>query len=265
MRSRRLVQSTLIGVAMAAPVASIAAQSSGNVELGLFGQYTRTDDAWPTDNGPGGGGRLGWFLTKRWQLEGDVGLSSFNNQAPRPSGSSSMQTFTGQVNYGIPFGLGGMTHQLLLEAGAGAQRFAGHNDFTVPLGGGFRFMLTDAIALRLDGLVQYVENPTAATFDFPVTPGINSKAARSTNVEIRAGLSWIFGNSKPAPPPPPPPPAPTPAPPPRPAPPRPAPPPPPPAPEDRSGIIRDSIAAVVPRARDARGEGVLRFRPIESA
>ena len=152
----------------------------------------------------------------------------------RPSPVSSITEFH--------LGMGGRTHQFLLEAGAGGERFAGHTDFTVPLGGGFRFMLSDAIALRIDGIVEYVENPTAATFGFPPTVGVNERAARSTNVEMRAGFSWILGNSKPAPPPPPPAPAPAPrqeAPPPR----REAPPPPPAAP-DRSGIIRDSLAAV---------------------
>src|SRR5206468_9813623 len=42
-----------------------------------------------------------------------------------------------------------------------------------------------------------------ATFGFPVVVGVNEKAARSTNLELRAGLSFLLGNSHPAPPPPP--------------------------------------------------------------
>src|SRR5262249_4868391 len=137
MQSRRLLKPLMLGIAAAIPAGTLTAQSQGNAELGVFWQYTVVDGAWHTDNGFGGGGRAGWFMTRRWQLEGDVGFSSFNNQAPRASGSSSMQTYTAQINYGIPFGLNGLTHQFLLEAGAGAERFAGHNDFTVPLGAGF--------------------------------------------------------------------------------------------------------------------------------
>jgi peptidoglycan-associated lipoprotein len=222
----------------------VQAQSSGNVELGGFAQYTHTDAAWHVKNGIGGGGRLGVFLSPRWELEATAGVSSFDNQAPRPAGSSSNQTFTGQINYNIPFGLGGRTHQLLLEAGAGDQRFASHNDFTVPLGGGLRFMLSDLLALRFDGIVQYVANPTASGFGFPASIGVTPAAARSTNVEVRAGLSFLFGNRK-APPPPPAPPIAS-APPPR----REPPPPPtrvaPPPPQPN----RDSIAAA-DRARDA--------------
>ena len=46
-------------------------------------------------------------------------LSTFTNEAPRAGGNSSMQTFDGQINFNLPFGIGGKTHRLLLEAGVG--------------------------------------------------------------------------------------------------------------------------------------------------
>jgi peptidoglycan-associated lipoprotein len=196
MAKHRLFAAALAGLVVAAPV---AAQKGGTVEVGGFGQYTIADGAWHVKNGWGAGGRLGAFLNSRWELEGTASFSSFTNEAPRASGSSTMQTFNGQINYNLPFGLGGRTHHLILEAGAGAQRFASHTDFSVPLGGGFRFGLSDALALRLDGIVEYVENPTAATFGFPPVIGVNEEAARSTNVELRVGLSFLLGNRKPAP------------------------------------------------------------------
>jgi peptidoglycan-associated lipoprotein len=249
MHPRRLLIVVFAGSVVAGSSGGLAAQSPGNVEIGGFGQFTRTDAAWQVKNGWGGGGRLGVFLTSHLELEAAASFSSFTNEPPRAAGSSSEQTFNGQFTYNIPFGAGGHTHHLLLEAGAGAQRFASHNDFSVPLGGGLRIGLSDAVALRFDGIVEYVENPTAATFNFPVGAAVNPKAARSTNLELRAGLSFMLGNHKP-----PPPPAPTPvavAPPPQ----REAPPPPPtrqepPPPPDRSGIVRDSLAAVS-RAREA--------------
>jgi peptidoglycan-associated lipoprotein len=233
---RLLIAVAASAIAITLPSAA-SAQKGGNVEVGGFGQWTRVDDAWHVKDGIGFGGRLGVFLTRHWELEATAATSSFTNESPRPSGSSTNQTFTGQINLNIPFG----PHSLLLEAGAGGQRFAGHSDFTVPLGGGVRFMLGDVAALRFDGIVQFVENPTASTFDFPVVTGVNPTAARSTNVELRAGLSFLLGNRKPAPPPAPEPPRQvTQAPPPRTEP----PPPPtrvaPPAPT----VNRDSIAAV---------------------
>ena len=211
MHARFLLKAGLLGAVFAAP---LAAQRGGTVEIGGFGQYTIVDDAWHVKNGPGGGGRLGVFLTPRWELEATAAFSSFDNEAPRASGSSSNQTFDGQINYNLPFGMGGRTHQFLLEIGAGAQRFASHSDFSVPMGAGLRFNVADAVALRFDGIVAYVENPTAATFGFPQVVGVNPQAARSTNVEIRAGLSFLLGNRKEAPPPPPPPAQPRPTPPP---------------------------------------------------
>lgn len=251
MRPQRLLVIAVVAGSVAGGFGGrLAAQSGGNVEIGGFGQFTRTDAAWRVKNGYGGGGRIGVFLTRHWELEADVGVATFTNEAPRASGNSTNQTLTGQLTYNIPFGLGGRTHQLLLEAGAGGERFADHSDFTVPLGGGLRFMLGDIVALRFDGIVQYVENPTASTFGFPVTVGVNRTAARSSNVEIRAGLSFLLGNGKAAPPPPPPVVATAPPPAPRQEPPPPRREPPPPAAPDRSGIIRDSLAAVN-RAREA--------------
>jgi peptidoglycan-associated lipoprotein len=196
MSTRRLLIAGL-SLAIAGPA---YAQSAGNVELGGFGQFVRTDRAWHTQNGWGAGGRLGVFLTKRWELEGTVGFVTADNEPPRAAGTSTGTTFTGQINYNIPFGMGGRTHSLILEAGAGGEKFAGHTDFTIPLGGGIRWSLSDALALRFDGIVQYVENPTASTFDFPLVIGRNPTAARSSNVELRLGLSYLFGASKPAPP-----------------------------------------------------------------
>jgi len=231
----------VLAAAVAAVPARLVAQKAGTVELGGFGQWTKVDDAWRVNNGIGAGGRLGVFLASHWQLEGTIGVSSFENHAPRAAGHSSNQEFTGQINFNLPFGLGGHTHQFLLEAGAGGQRFASHTDFTVPLGAGFRFNLNDFVALRFDGVVQYVENPTASTFGFPPVVGVNETAARSTNVDLRAGLSFMLGNRKPAPPPAQPVVATAP---PQRAPERPTPQPTQAAAPDRSGIIRDSLAAV---------------------
>ena len=239
----RLLKSALMGAVFAAP---LAAQHAGSVELGGFGQYTIVDNAWHVKNGFGAGGRLGVFLNQRWEIEAAAGFSSFTNESPRATGSSSNQTFNGQINYNLPFGMGGRTHQFLLELGAGAQRFASHSDFSVPMGAGFRFSLSDVLALRFDGIVEYVENPTASTFGFPPVLGVNSQAARSTNVELRAGLSFLLGNRKPAPPPP----APQPQPRPTPPPPRVEPTPPPARIDTTPKVNTDSIEAVN-RAREA--------------
>jgi peptidoglycan-associated lipoprotein len=183
---------------------TLAAQKAGSVEIGGFGQFTRADAAWHVKNGYGLGGRLGVFFTPRWELEADASFSTFKTEAPRTAGNISQQTYAARLTYGIPFGTGGRTHHFLLGAGVGGQRFDSHNDFSVSPGAGFRFMLADAVSLRLDGLLEYVENPKAAGFGFLPVVGVNEAAARSTNLEIRVGLSFLTGYGKPAAPPPPP-------------------------------------------------------------
>jgi peptidoglycan-associated lipoprotein len=199
MNRRRLYVAGFVGFVLAGPV---AAQNTGNVEVGGFGQYTRADDAWHVKSGFGVGGRAGVFVTRRISLEADLSISTFNNQAPRAAGNTQQQTFAGRIMYGIPFGWKSKTNQLIFGGGVGGQRFAGHTDFSVSPDVGLRFVWWDHIALRFDGLIEYVENPTAATFGFPPVIGVNNSAARSTNTEIRGGLSFLLGKAAPPPPPP---------------------------------------------------------------
>src|SRR5215467_9069949 len=115
MRIQRLAVASIVLTLVSSVEA--AAQKLGTTEIGVFGQFTRADEAWHTDDGFGFGGRLGIFLNRRWELEGTFSTSSFNNQAPRVAGSSSVQTFNGQLNFNLPFGLGGQTHDLIFEGG----------------------------------------------------------------------------------------------------------------------------------------------------
>ncbi|HEY9225687.1 MAG TPA: outer membrane beta-barrel protein, partial [Gemmatimonadaceae bacterium] len=161
-----------LGFAVALP-AALLAQGTGSVELGGFGQFTRADGAWRVSNGFGLGGRVGFHFMPRLALEADASFSTFDNKAPRPDGSTEQSTFAGRIMYSIPFGMGGRMHQFMMGAGAGGQRFGGHNDFSFSPDVGLRFTLPGAIALRFDGVLEYVENPTAATFGFPPVIGVN--------------------------------------------------------------------------------------------
>ena len=62
-----------------------AAQSAGGVEVGGFGQFTRADDAWRVKNGFGLGGRIGYFLTSRWELEADASFATSSNSLAESS------------------------------------------------------------------------------------------------------------------------------------------------------------------------------------
>lgn len=212
--------------------APAAAQHAGVVELGGFGQFTNTSQSGLSSTGWGGGGRLGVFLGRRWELEADGAGTSFNS-ATAGGPSATLATYTGQLDYGIPFGSQTHIRELLIEAGAGAARSGGVSNLAVPLGGGLRLMFNDVFGLRFDALADIIHSSST----------VANASSSSTNLEIRGGLSFLLGNHTPAPPPP----APvvtTQAEPRRPAPEPPHAPPPPP--HDN----RDSLAAVN-RARDA--------------
>lgn len=193
MRRQRMVVAGLV-IFAAVP---LGAQQAGSVEIGGFGQFVRPDYAWHVKDGlVAGGGRIGVFFTPRWQLEGDASVSTFTNKAPRPSGSTSQQTFAARLNFNIPFGSDSRTNHLIAGIGVGGQRFDGTSDFSFSPGAGVRFMLGPAVALRLDGLVEWVENRKAPTLEFPTGVGVNEHAARSTNLEIRVGFSLLTGYEK---------------------------------------------------------------------
>ncbi len=178
------------------------AQKQGSVELGGFGQFTIMDTPWALKNGFGVGGRIGYFVTPRWELEADLAMSSLGVEAPRlGSGTKSYQTYAGRLTYNLPWN----GNQILLEAGFGGETVDGGRDFSLSPGLGYRWNLNNTVALRFDGLVEYVENPADERFAFPAGPnGTNKNAARSANVELRAGLSFNLGSETAAPPPPPP-------------------------------------------------------------
>src|SRR5215203_5171013 len=68
---------------------------------------------WNLANGIGGGARAGYFVTPRWQIEGDGSYAALdvddenaNGSGERPLGDDSYNysTFAARLNYNIPFG-----------------------------------------------------------------------------------------------------------------------------------------------------------------
>ena len=87
----------------------------------------------------------------------------------------SNQTYTGQINYNIPFGFGGRTPD---AAGGwcGRERFASHTDFTMPSAADSAHADRRRRA-RFDGIVQFVENPTRGDVRLSLVPGVNRPRA----------------------------------------------------------------------------------------
>jgi peptidoglycan-associated lipoprotein len=183
----------------------LAAPLPGTVEVGAFGQWTRFDDnagnggsAIPK-NGIGYGGRVGVFLADpKWELEGDGYYSPQSNRstagtaATRPADVNA-HAFAMRLLYNMPLG-NMMGHQSQFILGGGATRTsyrfeggnAGDNNYTYNFGAtgdvGLRLGVANRVALRLDGVVDYM--PT-------------HKPSGNLNLHARAGLSLLLGGAQP--------------------------------------------------------------------
>ena len=233
MKSSGLTGSTLAALVAAlcfgapAVAQAPAGPTAGTIEIGGFGQWTAFDEnagrpGVVPEDGFGFGGRLGFFLTPRLQLEGDGWYSPQDRDLDESfccTGERATQVrASGQglrLNYNVPLGLVGGASQLVIGAGAVRTNYAfeGGNaaDSAITSYGGsglvgLRMGLARWLAARVDGVADYM-------------PGHDPEA--NLNLHARAGLSLLLGGARTAPviPPPPPPPPPPLAPPP-PAPPR---------------------------------------------
>jgi peptidoglycan-associated lipoprotein len=161
----------------------------GMIELGAFAQYTHFDEnapGPPEDDGIGFGGRVGVFLSDvHWQLEADGQLTpglDWDQQAF--AGDLDFQTWAVRMNYNIPImaksqfilGLGGV------RSNYSADTEDTNRSFTYNYGvsglAGLRFGITNRVALRVDGLVEYM----------PDTENLNLAA--------RGGLSLLVGGAR---------------------------------------------------------------------
>lgn len=187
---------------LAAPVAG---QKPAAVEIGGFGQWTRFDEnagranATPED-GLGYGGRLGVFVYRNWQVEADGYYSPQDRELteqfcclglfPDEVNASALAL---RLNYNVPLGAGRRSHFIL---GAGPVRtnyaFEGAtspDSSTSSYGAsglaGLRMRVAGPLALRVDGVVDYMPNHE---------PDANM------NLHLRAGLSLLLGGAaRPAP------------------------------------------------------------------
>lgn len=195
--------------------APAVAQEKGTIELGAFVKYTRYDKSFGTsskrENSYGGGGRLGYFLSSKWELELDGSVNATDVK----------QFFTGFVSTALiyaPFHLRLNFNQKLGDGpftwilGAGpaynryGKRVVGEPGFRPAAGGGsdwgvgaltgVRAMLTNWLAFRLDGTLDYVPSPNNGK-DVVITQAQGIQAASppssNTNLGVQAGLSLMLG------------------------------------------------------------------------
>jgi len=159
----------------------------GTLELKAFGSYNHYDSKFGFDHGfsssIGYGGGAGVFLTPNWEVEGDgsyVNPKTTVGSVPYANGNFSLR-----LDYNIP-----VWSRSQFIIGAGAVRSSFHRSDNVTPAAfssyafgpeglvGFRLGLANRIALRIDGVADYVMG------DF-----------KTTNLSARAGLSFMLGGA----------------------------------------------------------------------
>lgn len=176
MRSFRALVSLSILSLVAAN--SIAAQTRSRFELGTFGGYTFFDSVEPFDNAAGGGALFSFYILRRFSLEGEASFATTEDTA----GSQSVYLpIRARVLYSQPL-IG--ASQLL--AGTGFVQNAYLRDVDgVDYGAsgliGIQLPVGRAIALRVDGVVDYMPQSIIAEVD------------ESWHFALRAGVAVGLG------------------------------------------------------------------------
>jgi len=164
----------------------------GMLEIGAFGQYTHFDDNAPglPKDGIGYGGRIGVFLSDpHWELEGDGQVTPDRERDPLPPvgfnrNDITYSSFALRMLYNIPVA---NRVQFLLGAGGVRSNYSSPTtntdrqfQFNYGVSGdvGLRFGVTNRVALRVDGIADYM------------------KDTKNLNLIGRAGLSLLFGGAR---------------------------------------------------------------------
>jgi outer membrane protein OmpA-like peptidoglycan-associated protein len=171
----------LAAVALSAP---LAAQERGTIEFGGFASAGTFDNAIGLKTGYGGGGRIGAFLTPRLSLE----FEDAEMRATRPNGLRDVNVglLSGRLT-GVPFRSGKLS--LLLGGGAGVSTETNFlHSYGVDVLGGAKVALSPNVALRLDGVWDFLANNSWRSYQsvrFGVTMYRNPWHRTETRYETR--------------------------------------------------------------------------------
>jgi peptidoglycan-associated lipoprotein len=183
MHTRRLAVGAIAASVFLA--SSIAAQQPGTVELGGYGSYTRFGDEASAESRGGTGGRIGIFVTPRLSLEGEAGYT-YTDFTGSTGGRIWYSPLSLRAVWHVP---AGSRAALLLGAGVTRGHFY-YADESYDAGpsalAGVRLSLTDWLALRVDGVADWMLDPR--TLHLGARSGL-SLLARAPQREAEAGAS----------------------------------------------------------------------------
>jgi len=162
----------------------------GDWELGLYGGFGWLDDYGPLspDNGLLFGGRVGYFFTSNWSIEGSCQRLESETDAAGDDQDFTLDSVRLNALYTFR---PGMRLRPFLTLGLGsemadAEDLGDSTDPGVNLGGGLRLNMTRHFNLRFDG--RYVGTDVSEE-------GIDDW---QNNIEATVGASWLFGGGPPA-------------------------------------------------------------------
>lgn len=181
---------TLTTAVVIAAVAAVPAQAQGGFEFGGFGSYTQFDTSLALKERAGAGARLTLISGYGWStfiLEAEGGYSE------QQVGLATVKYIPARARllYALPLG---STASILLGGGGVRNDYSDDtqraNDWGYTALAGLRVKLGSFMSLRLDAVVDYIENPVNESDLFP----------RNINRALHAGLQFPLWQSKVQPP-----------------------------------------------------------------
>jgi outer membrane protein OmpA-like peptidoglycan-associated protein len=184
MHSRSFVPLTLCLAAVVASAAPASAQ--GSIEFGGFGSYTRFDNSLALKDQPGAGGRLtvisgSGFSTWLLEAEGAYATQGVGPLTFRYIPARARLLYALPLGGGASFVLGGGGVRNDYNMGSGSAVEWGYTGLA-----GFRLKMGPFMSLRVEGIMDYVANPT------------NESATLKDNYNqgVQAGLSFPLYTDK---------------------------------------------------------------------
>jgi outer membrane protein OmpA-like peptidoglycan-associated protein len=212
---KRFVLAGLTGLLAASAAPALAAQQKGSWELGGFGRYTDFDKSYEVSrqsaNAYGVGGRLGYFLTRKFIVEADGSITwSDVVEFWKGYGSSALvyAPFHLRLLFNHRFGGDEGPVSWFLGAGPAYNRYGKKvpgqpgfrgdgfgSDWAVSGITGVRAHLLPWLAVRVDGTIDYIPSPNngKATVVGQANGITGTPADNNLNLGAQAGLSLLLG------------------------------------------------------------------------